>query len=432
MRVFIDDRDIEPGHNMVEAIVRGLEQSRYVCPVVSPNSVMAEWPPMEWSIAISSDPSGRKGRIIPLWLGGCSIPAVLLIRHALYFDNDEHSNKSYKKLVSTLKGESNRRANIVLDPTSANHDELFPTTCEDDVDEQLLSNLFPVSAMPETVWYGPTRRTNEEVYRHLTSKVSGILPTFIVKNRKIFCFWNLNAAKCPFRGLLSAAVIENDSVSNWIDNVDKNRWLMELLNKGMKHHCRNLDLWFDNTHKRYLFSPLYGSDRTISWNTGRRKSTRTVVKKYTRGVSGDVFWAHQTLKAKFTTVGRDIFLQLDPGWTFTADGSMPLPKEQIGPLSVKWTTKEHNSSMLYHIRFWSSYLSQHHKSIVLKLGDSPCTIDTTPGIANMNKGLEDDTLHIDKVFDIADEENAHSEVLRDVLAKTDGMPEYGTRENRHE
>ena len=226
--------------------------------------------------------------------------------------------------------------------------------------------------------------------------------------------------------MLSANVIEKDSVSDWIKDVSKNRWLMELLNKGIKHHCQKLQLWFDNTHKRYLFLPVYGNDRQISWHTGKRISTRSVVKKYTRGIGKGVFWAHQALEAQFIALGEDIFLQLNPGWTFTMDGKTPLPKEQIGPLSAKWTTKEHNSSMFYHIRFWSSYLSQSSESMVLSLGGSTCRIDTTPGIGNLGKGIESDTLPIDKVFEIGDEEIMMTEELRTRIVEADEMHENGS------
>ena len=84
LKVFLDELDIIPGKNVIQAIENGLETARYVCPILSENSIDAEWPNMEWSIAISKDPSGSKGTIIPIWLGGCDIPPSLKIRNRPY------------------------------------------------------------------------------------------------------------------------------------------------------------------------------------------------------------------------------------------------------------------------------------------------------------------------------------------------------------
>ena len=418
LRVFLDTRDIRPGSNMVDAMEKGLAQSRHICPVISPNSIDAEWPRMEWTIAISSDPSGRKGRVIPLWLGGCEIPPSLKIRFAIYFDSKSNSAQSYKTLISRLTSGTTARSTAVNFTASTAYPESFPIQYEDDVDEQLLSNLFPTSHMPEIVWHGPTKRTKTQIYRHLERACSETLPTFIIKSGQIFCFWDLRDPECPFRGVLSANVIEHDDVADWLDDAGKSRWLVELLNIGLKNHCKSLSLRFDDKHARFMFRPHYGTDRQITWNTGKRRSTRTVVKKY---VKPKVFWAHHSLRAGFMCLDRDVFLQLDPGWTFTSNGETPLPKEQTGRLSVRWTAHERNASMSYHIRFWSSYLSQSSKLLVLNLGGSACKIHTTPGIANMNKGLEDDIMPIDKVFETGHKEIADTEKIRDAIAEDETL-----------
>ena len=416
LKVFRDDWDIIPGQNMIKSMETGLEKSRYICPIISKNSIDAEWPNMEWSIAISSDPSGRKGRVIPIWLGDCEIPPSLKTRHVLYCNNKISFKKSYSKLIAVLKNEKLSRG-IKQDNTVDNtfYSEQFPVQFEDDVDEQLASNLFPIIDIPKVVWHGPTNYSNKEVYEFLKNESTGTLPTFIIKEKKIFCFWDLTDKECPFRNILSADVIGSDNVYSWIKDEDKSRWLVELLNKGLKHYCQKLFLRFDSEHKRYFFVPEHGLNREVKWNTGKRKATRTVVKKNTRGKSDEVFWSHQTLQAKFTIINEDMFLQLVPGWTFTTNGFESLPSKQIGPLSTKWTTKEHNPSVLYHIRFWSSYLSQASESIILPLGKSTCKIDTTPAVIELNKGLADDLNPIDKVFEIAHNEIQSTDVLREVM-----------------
>ena len=427
LRAFLDTREIKPGRSMLDAMEYGLEHSRYVCPVISPNSINAEWPKMERSIAISSDPSGSKGRVIPLWLGGCAIPPSLRIRRVLYFTDNEQT-RSYQNLIAALT-ESTTRPDAHSLP-AAQH-ESFPIAYEDDVDEQIVSNLFRVSQMPKIVWHGPTQYSNKEVYHQLRATVSGTLPTFTIKSNRIFCFWDLNDIKCPFRSMLSANVIERDTVENWIEDPDKNPHLMELLNKGLKHHCQTMGLRFDEMHKRYTFGPREGGDRKITWHTGNKRSTRTVVKKYTKN-DVDAFWAHQALKARFTTLGKDTFLQLNPGWTFTSDGKSPLPQKQTLRLSVKWTASEYNLSMLSHIRFWSKHLSGHSEAIVLRLGGSTCRIDAVPRAGEINKGLEGDAPSTKKMSEIAGKEMEDTETLRDALIEAGAMQETACGENNDE
>ena len=416
LKTFLDDWDITPGHNMIQAMERGLENSRFICPILSKNSINAEWPNMEWSIAISSDPSGRKGRIIPIWLGDCEIPPSLKIRSVLYCHNNISFKKSYSKLIAVLKNEKLSRGTKNNESHQDTfYSEQFPIQYEDDVDEQLASNLFPIIDIPKSIWNGPTNYSNSEVYEFLRTEITGVLPTFIIKEKRIFCFWDLTDKKCPFRNILSANVINSDSVYDWLKDENKGRWLIELLNKGLKHHCQKLNLRFDSEHRRYSFFPENNKNREVTWHTGKRRATRTVVKKHTRGKSEEIFWSHQTLQAKFTIINDDIFLQLVPGWTFTTNGFDPLPSKQIGPLSTKWTTKEHNPSVFYHIRFWSSYLSQQSESLILLLGGSACKIDTTPGLAELNIGLESDLDPIEKVFETADNEIQSADSLREVM-----------------
>ena len=417
LRVYLDDWDMVPGINMIKSMEEGLQQSRYVAPIISKNSIDAEWPNMEWSIAISSDPSGRRGTVIPLWLGGCEIPPSLKIRLVLYCNSDLLFKKSYTRLISILTNQKISRGQ----ETTAEHkdySEQFPLHYEDDVQEQLASNLLPVVDLPKTIWSGPTNFSNREVFELLRKEMIGVLPTFIIKNRQIFSFWDLNDRQCPFRNVLSSTNgIKTESIYDWMKTKEQSRWLIELLNKGLRNYCQKLPLRFDLDHKRYYFVPYNGQDRIVRWDTGKRKPTRTVVKKYKRN-SGTVFWSHQSLKAQFTIIDEDIFLRLIPGWYFTQDGIEPLPSDKIGPLSTKWTAKEHNVSVFYHIRFWSSYLSKESASIEIPLGGKPCKVDTTPAVTELNKGLEGDINDIEKVFEIANEEISATEILREALEES--------------
>ena len=411
IKVFFDIWDIKPGENIVNRIEDGLTKSRFVAIVLSKNSINAEWPNMEWTIAISSDPSGRKGTVIPIWLGDCDIPSSLKIRNVLYCRNNKEFETSYKKLIAILAEKKLPRGEI---QQNLEYHEKFPLDYEDPVSEQLASNLLPMISMPSKIFSGPTDFSSFDIFENLKS-LKGIHPTYIVKEKRIYTFWDLNDNFCPFRRILSANAIEIHNSESWLKDKVKEVWLVELLNRALKSHAWNLNLRMDS-HKRFFFLPYGGTDRNISWNTGKRKATRTVTASHKRS-NGDVFWSHQALRARFILLNEAIFLLLTPSWTFTIDGENPVPSNQMVRLTVKWNTKEFNPSVFYHVRFWSNVLSQSKSKIELQTGGEKCVIDTNPAVIELNAGIYGDQNPIDKVFEIADEEITASDIERDMFIK---------------
>lgn len=404
LTVFFDDWDVIPGENLVLKLEHAMQQSRFVGVVLSANSIDAEWPTMEWTMAVYNDPSGRKGFVIPIWLGNCEIPISLKIRNVLYCRTDIEFKKSYNKLLALLKNERLPRGQ--RKPSSLNTiptDILFPIEYADEIDEQLASNILPVLKIPKYIWSAPSISTYKEVFELLNKKVSGTHPTFMMKDDRLFSFWDLNEKSCPFRELLVGDVIEKIETTTWLNNLDTKNNLIEMLNRAIRNHCHNLDMRYDGRHERFYFRPFGGGNRVVTWNTGVRKSTRTIVKQYRKGKEGKIFWAHQSIQAKFLQINNEIFLHLVPGWTYTFDGENLLPRKELGSLSTKWTHNEYNSSVFYHIRFWCFILSGGNEKISIKLADSiQLEIDIIPAVSEIQVGIDGDQLSIEKVFEVAE------------------------------
>lgn len=409
LKAFFDEWDIEPGKNIVNELEKALQESRYVGVVLSKKMLEAEWPKLEWTIAVYNDPSGKKGTVIPIWLGNCEIPPSLKIRNVLYFNNEHESKKSYKKLLALLKNQKLPRSEFFHKRTDLNGvktSEQFPIEYADEIEEQIASNLLPVIHIPKYIWSGPvpSGTTYTNIFDHINRKIKGIKPTFLLRGSRIYSFWGLNDKSCPFRELLIADSIEKMEITPWKNNLDKKNGLIELLNRAFRNHCYYLGLKFDKKHRRFFFLPYGGQNRTITWHTGTRKSTRTVVKKCVKGKSDKEFWAHQSIQAEFENLDGEIFLKLVPGWAFTSDGENSIPPKEIGPLSTKWTHNEYNSSVFYHIRFWCNVLSEKTSKITLKLGDSNAEIDVSPSTSEITVGIEGDQFTIEKVFEVAEED----------------------------
>lgn len=409
LKVFFDEWDIEPGKNVVNKLEQGLLKSRFIGVVLSQPMLEAEWPTMEWSIAVCMDPSGRKGTVLPIWRGNCTIPPSLMIRNVLNFSNNMESNKSYKKLIALLKNQVLPRGTIRkrTDLDGIKISDQFSIDYADEITEQIASNILPTTNLPNHIWSGPCGSlTYQDVFDHLIKNVKGVHPTFAMRENRLYSFWDLNDRKCPFRSLLIADAIERIEITPLLNNLDKKNILIELLNRAFRNHCFNLELGYDKKHKRHFFLPYAGTDRTITWDTGERKSTRTVAKKYVKGKSKKEFWKHHSLHGRFQNFGIALFLQLVPGYTFTSDGHETTSGTESSTLSTKWTHEEYNSSVFYHIRFWCFVLSGGHDKITLYLGkNSELKVDIVPAVAEIPIGIEGDHLSIEKVFEYAETDN---------------------------
>ena len=422
LKVFFDEWDIQPGANIVLEINKALYQSRFVGVVVSPEMLQADWPTMEWTIAVSNDPSGRKNKVIPIWLGDCDIPGPLKIRNVLYFRNEVEYRKSYPKLIRMLKNQSLPRGGTTTNYNA--NDSRFTLAYQDEQNEQLASNLFPVIYRPDIIWSGPIGTlSHKDVFKHLLNAVKGTHPTFLIREKRLYSFWDLNHYNCPFREILTGDSIQKESVKSWISDPIKNRWLIELFNRALKGHCWELDLIYDKNHRRFFFPPLGGEDRTEIWHTGERRSTRHITTKRIKGKSKQIFWSHQALRAKFMSVGDEFYLWLVPAWTFTVDGTNTLTGKDVGIFSTKWTTKEHNQSVLYHVRFWSRILSKNSEKISIRLGVEKLDVDITPAVIELPVGIEGDFHPIEKVYKTATEEIESTEVTRGQMLQGDDNDE---------
>lgn len=68
LSVFFDEESIEYGENIVTAIGYGIESSRRIILIITPDSLASPWVALESSTAIYSDPDSRQKKILPVIL----------------------------------------------------------------------------------------------------------------------------------------------------------------------------------------------------------------------------------------------------------------------------------------------------------------------------------------------------------------------------
>jgi len=412
LRVFFDPWDVTPGQNVVNRLEKAVSKSRFVGVVLSPEMVVAEWPTMEWTIAVYEDPSGRRGKVMPFLLRNCDVPPSLRIRNWLDFRTPEKYERSYRKLVALLRGEPLPRGEQklnqpLLSPVGAPESYSKPLHFADMVKEQLVSNLLPIKSYPELIWRSNTSVLFlRDVYSHMSAIYRAeMMPTFTLKENSLLSFWDPSDTNCPFRGLLSASIdARPDQTKTWLRDEEKRYWLVEMLNRSLRHHCKWLGLQSDEKRKRWYFTPDKGGDRIVPWDTGKRRSKRTVVRKYTKKASGEIFWAHLTVIPRFVSLGQNLFLRLEPTWTFTTDGYNLIPPEKRTSISTKWMFDEYNPSLFYHLRFWTFILARGMENIGINTGNSRLEVFGTPATTEMNYGVDGDSLNADKMYEVAETE----------------------------
>lgn len=68
LTTWVDEAEIRPGQSVPAMINNGLETSRFIGLVLTPEYFTSEsgWTDAEWHAALYRDPDNRKGRILPL------------------------------------------------------------------------------------------------------------------------------------------------------------------------------------------------------------------------------------------------------------------------------------------------------------------------------------------------------------------------------
>lgn len=266
----------------------------------------------------------------------------------------------------------------------------------DKVEEILLSNLFPVSEYPKSIWGAKTDfRKKKDVFTDLESET---LPTFILKEGMLYCFWNLNDDKNPFRSIVDINTITNHKISDWIEDPNKHTWVMDLLHVMIKNHTRTRNLKFDPKTSRFYIPAKLSEDKVIKWRPGTRSATRNMVKFY-KNEAGEInFAAHRAACFKFEHIGDTFYLLIDPQWAFTEDGDTPVRGNDMNILSNKWRTKEYNSSFIRDVLFWANFLAKGDEQLVVKEGPTSMLISLKPIEVSLGLGIRDDNISLNNIL----------------------------------
>lgn len=428
--VWIDEADARPGLSATRLVNDGLERSRFIGLVLTPDyfESASGWTDAEWQAALFTDPAGRQGRVIPLLAKDCPYIPILL-RHIgmIDFRDPRQFESSVAKLVRILREEPLPRPKMsygqVIDPDGRLSRETIVAeraileSRPDAVEEVLLCNLLPVTMPPDWVWSAPiARRLSREtlgraafptkaelrVILSTSQRVEGAArpfkPAFIRHEDRLLTFHNLELEDSPLAAVIERAGSVRESTRDWVVNPDERRLLMQLLNMTVDRHCYRLGMVKDADKGRFFFPPTNGKDQRIRWRAGARP--RTVTKRYVRDDGRTRFWRHVAAALPIMCLASRFYMQVLPRWLFTRDGTEQtlLKGPTVGPLAMRWTGKERNLHILYHVRFWAYVLGRGRGVIQMRAGDQELRIEARPASIRIPLGIANDRANLDALL----------------------------------
>src|ERR1039458_2125990 len=97
--VWLDERQIAPGQNIVARLTDGLE-SDFILLILSPDSVASAWVSEEWTDAFWDQTNRRRPKLAAVLYRDCSIPRLL--RNKKYFDLRTNHPQGFREIHSFL------------------------------------------------------------------------------------------------------------------------------------------------------------------------------------------------------------------------------------------------------------------------------------------------------------------------------------------
>lgn len=173
-------------------------------------------------------------------------------------------------------------------------------------------------------------------------------------------------------------------------DLENRKLVVALINMGLERHLFAKGLRVDRSRRgpaRFFFPPEDGRSRVIGWRPFKKEASRTVAKPYLRG-DETRFWLHQAAYIKPVFLAARFYLQITPTWLLTRDGTTVMGGPEVGKVVIQWAGRERNSSILYHVRFWTWILGNRSGPLHVRLGDQFMEVSPIPAYVHQSYGIE--------------------------------------------
>jgi len=219
------------------------------------------------------------------------------------------------------------------------------------------ANLLEVAEAPDAVWQAPTKYSYAKDVWAATD--APWLPPFITYGQQIHTFFDLSDRANPLREVIDVRGISRIDTTEFADEDDGRRNLVQLMNVCLYRHMQHCELLVDKRRRRAFFARTKEGVRTVAYQARLRRSTRTVVKPILSPTTQKIrYWEHQSFSFGFERFGEAWVLQILPGYVFTRDGEWNfLSGERVNSLSTRRASRDYNNKVHTDLVFWSWVLS---------------------------------------------------------------------------
>lgn len=420
LRTWLDEAEIPFGGSIPGHINQGLENSRFVALMMTPEYFESEsgWTDAEWHAALHNDPDNRQHRLIPILAADCPyIP--FLLRHLRSIDiRGDNYKKGLRQLLGVLREQPLPRAiahrgQLIAPSGQIDRGHLVaerasPDAFPDVMTELLQCNLLPIERLPPRIWLAPVRPELKTSSRRSASIMPSkkdliemaraaqvaagaeqvFTPAFRVMNENIISFHDLMDPDGPLAGVVDDGAAEDFATKAFMTDEDQRKIAVSLLNMAIARHARRCGLVKDDTRfDRFFFPPRNGGENVINWKPIKNRATRRVAKPMLR--DGKVaFWRHLSAYLKVMYLADKLYLKIDPTWVLTEDGAKVKAGPDIGRVVIRWTGRERNLHVLYHVIFWTTVLRNRRPgSISIHAGDQTLEISRQPVFSQVPYGI---------------------------------------------
>lgn len=315
-----------------------------------------------------------------------------LIDAAKIIDNPNYLDTSLKDTLQELLGYVHKHGRIVGKEAELCPPEPKPA---DKLEEHLLSNLFPVKKLPQTIFSSSTYvRKVGQVFSILGRNVEE--HPFLPKNKRLYVFYDLKKPTSIFAPIITPTDVIEEETSEWLLDDVKRIDLAYLLNLSIQKYCRRTrDLYYDKRHDRFICMLKNGQDNISRWKAGTKHVSRAMAIRVFGKEGNLLYCRHQAANLGFIFIDDKLYLKIEPSMTFTYDGYNPIRIQKLASLMSRYLSKQYNSAHLNQVRLWAKYLSRLDVTLSIPASEQRIEVGTTPagaptcvGIARENERLQ--------------------------------------------
>ena len=304
---------------------------------------------------------------VKYWLGG-NVPVILILSCPAKGDaywvavkqykdsagaktKKIHFDKNKDRLDSAAAG---RLASLVADSNAGVYTQ--PAGKQ----ERLISNLLPVTTLPQTLFIADTTfREGKKLLESLLEKSKEFGSEWFLKNKQLYSFRDLR--EFPYCEVCDVGTVEDFSVSEWADSDDpeRQRDFVRLLNNTLRAKLRSFGVVYEGRAPTACYYFRGNRDfRTIRFRyfAVAKETSREVFRAYNKKNKALRYCRHSAFRGQFFRFEQRWYLEITPTYYFTSDG-LELFKFYEDPLmGIK--RLENNGAVRGQFVMWAALLTK--------------------------------------------------------------------------